>query len=116
MYKSPTFITLAAVLMVLASQVDFITAAASGNCNYCKHQDTIAGPLYSFGYCKTLDTCYEDVWNHQNAWCPEAWIDGYALDLEVACENTIGLCQPFVSSNQYDARNLTGVRTLQAGQ
>ena len=51
-------------IMVLTLQFDVITAAASGNCNYCKHQDTIAGPLYSFGYCKTTDKCYEDVWNH----------------------------------------------------
>ena len=90
--------------------------AATPNCNYCKLMDTYSGFLYNYGYCKSTDTCVLDVWNHPNQWCDDAWIDGYTLDLTSGCGAGIAICQPFVSSELYNGKNMTGTRTLGAGE
>ena len=64
-------------LIVLVATV----SAGFGPCQNCKMQDTYSGPFYSYGYCPLSKTCYEDVWNHPNAWCETQWLDGYSLDL-----------------------------------
>ena len=78
----------------------------------------MAGPLYSFGYCATTDECYEDVWNHQNAWCPESWFDGYNLDLEENCNSTmaVGSCHQLVSEAKNGNKNETFTSELKMGQ
>ena len=113
--KSIKFL-LAAVLLLIAVQAQ--TPAKTGNCNYCKLQDTIAGPLYSFGYCVLTDQCYADVWNRQNAWCPDTWIDGFNLDLQEHCNATkaAGSCHQFVASNKNANKNETFTSELQMGQ
>ena len=52
-----------------------------------------------------------EVWIHPNLYC-----HGYTLDLDMDCDAGIAICQPFVSSSAYSNKNLTGTRTLQAGE
>ena len=92
------------------------TVAATGACNYCKLMDTYSGMFYNYGYCPTNDKCYLEVWNRPNAWCNTTWVDGYKLDLFEDCKAGKGICQPFVSSEQYNGKNLTGTRPLQVGE
>ena len=74
------------VSFVMGQSSSSVTPEKTGNCNYCKHQDTMAGPLYSFDYCMETDKCFQDVWNHPNAWCPTSWVSGYSLDLGENCK------------------------------
>ena len=106
------FVASLAVLAILVIE----QVSATATCLYCKQMDTTSGMFYSYGYCPSSDKCYLEVWNHPNAWCNEAWVDGYTLDLNDNCKAGIAICQPFVSSEMYSDRNLTGTRTLQAGE
>ena len=77
----------------------------------------MSGPIYSFGYCASTDLCFADVWNHQNAWCPESWIDGYNLDLEDNCKATlaVGSCHQYVSGSKFANKNETFTSELLMG-
>ena len=103
---------------MLKTLITLIAAVSAGiaPCQNCKLQDTYSGPFYSYGYCPLSQTCYEDVWNHPNAWCEVEWRDGYSLDLVEDCQTDTAICQPFTSSSLYEGKNLTGTRTLQGGE
>ena len=104
------------ITYIIGLLVFAVSAAGSSTCLYCKHQDTTAGLFYSYSYCKPDDKCYDDVWNRMNAWCTESWIEGYQLSLESECNATPGMCQNFVSTGEFASKNLTGTRSLQAGE
>ena len=61
-------------------------------CLYCKNMDMVSGPLYTFGFCPPTKQCFEDIWNRQNAWCPQSWRNGYSLDLNDDCKASVGVC------------------------
>ena len=109
------FKLVAAILAITTT----VYASGGATCLYCKHQDTTAGMLYNYGYCPNTNKCYVDVWNHMNAWCDTAWIDGYSLDLQEDClavNAGAANCLNFVSSTEYAAKNLTGTKSLAEGQ
>ena len=93
-----------------------VYAAGIPSCLYCKQMDTYSGMFYSYNFCKSNNKCTLEAWNKPNLYCDVAWVDGYTLDLDMDCDAGIAICQPFVSSSAYSNKNLTGTRTLQAGE
>jgi len=69
---------------------------------YCKNKDTHAGPLESYMYCPSRDKCVKDLWNLFNEWCFDAWIEGYALNLDVDCNAELVAGPDFTSNSMFD--------------
>ena len=69
---------------------------------YCLDQDSNAGFMFSFSYCKKTQQCVADEWNKINAWCDEGWTSGYNLDITGDCNAYSADPLVFKSSNTDD--------------
>ena len=89
---------LLAVGLVLAQDEE--ESSVLQNCLYCKNADMEADFMYSYSYCPSEDKCVADKWNKFNAWCTEAWIPGYKLDIIADCKAEVKkFCLSFISSD-----------------
>ena len=86
------------------------------SCMNCLDQDTNAGFLYSYSYCKVTRECVADEWNKLNAWCDGGWTEGFQLDLLEDCL-AFAYDDPirFESSNIWDGQVLEKKLTLLPG-
>ena len=75
----------ASLLIALFSMQEIIVMGASQSCLNCLNQDSNAGFMFSFSYCKKTDVCVADEWNKLNAWCEDGWTQGYSLSVTDDC-------------------------------
>ena len=62
---------------------------------------------YTFSYCPSSDKCVADQWNKFNAWCDEAWVMGYKLDIIDDCNaKKLDPCVSFTSSQLAESQTI----------